>query len=95
MLLTFVILYLLVSVGIGLVANDGAHGWTPDNARFADQVSGDRVGRLAAIVAASMLSAPFGARTAHAWPVAKLRRAFGIELPHWRASLDACLAEKR
>jgi len=32
---------------------------------------------LAAIVAASMLSAPFGARTAHAWPVVKLRRAFG------------------
>jgi uncharacterized membrane protein YfcA len=33
---------------------------------------------LAAIVAASMLSAPFGARTAHAWPVAKLRRAFAV-----------------
>lgn len=25
----------------------------------------------------------------------KLRRAFGIELPHWRASLEACLAMKR
>ena len=33
---------------------------------------------LAAIVAASMLSAPFGARTAHAWPVIKLRRAFAL-----------------
>lgn len=36
--------------GLGLVANDGAHGWTPDNARFADQVSGDRVGRVATYV---------------------------------------------
>ncbi|MCA9633170.1 MAG: hypothetical protein KC766_36210 [Myxococcales bacterium] len=29
--------------GLGLVANDGAHGWEPGNARFADPISGDRV----------------------------------------------------
>jgi uncharacterized membrane protein YfcA len=33
---------------------------------------------LAAVVAASMLSAPWGARVAHTWPVAKLRRAFAL-----------------
>jgi len=35
--------------GLGLVANDGAHGWTADSGRFADPVSGDRVGRVAAM----------------------------------------------
>lgn len=35
---------------------------------------------LAAIVAASMLVAPFGARTAHRWPVKKLKRAFALLL---------------
>jgi hypothetical protein len=35
--------------GMGLVSNDGAHGWTPESARFADPVSGDRVGRAAAM----------------------------------------------
>ncbi len=29
--------------GLGLVANDGAHGWEPGSARFADPISGDRV----------------------------------------------------
>lgn len=29
--------------GLGLVANDGAHGWTPGSATFADPVGGDRV----------------------------------------------------
>lgn len=29
--------------GLGLVANDGAHGWEPGNARFADPRGGDRV----------------------------------------------------
>ena len=33
---------------------------------------------LAAIVAASMLAAPAGARLAHRWPVARLRRAFAL-----------------
>jgi uncharacterized membrane protein YfcA len=33
---------------------------------------------LAAIVAASMLTAPAGARLAHRWPVARLRRAFAM-----------------
>jgi hypothetical protein len=28
--------------GLGLVANDGAHGWTPGTARFSDPRSGDR-----------------------------------------------------
>jgi uncharacterized membrane protein YfcA len=35
---------------------------------------------LAAIVAASMLVAPIGARTAHRWPVKKLKRAFALLL---------------
>ena len=29
--------------GLGLLANDGAHGWTPTNASFADPRRGDRV----------------------------------------------------
>lgn len=29
--------------GLGLVANDGAHGWVPGSARFADPRGGDRV----------------------------------------------------
>jgi len=29
--------------GLGLVANDGAHGWTPGSARFTHPVGGDRV----------------------------------------------------
>jgi len=29
--------------GLGLVANDGAHGWTPGSARFIDPRGGDRV----------------------------------------------------
>jgi hypothetical protein len=33
--------------GLGLVANDGAHGWEPGNAQFNDPVSGDRVLRAA------------------------------------------------
>jgi uncharacterized membrane protein YfcA len=35
---------------------------------------------LGAIVVASMLLAPFGARTAHRWPVKKLKRAFALLL---------------
>jgi uncharacterized protein len=35
---------------------------------------------VAAIVVASMLVAPIGARMAHRWPVAKLRRAFAVLL---------------
>lgn len=35
---------------------------------------------LVAIVAASMLVAPIGARTAHRWPVKKLKRAFALLL---------------
>ncbi|MGE0324165.1 MAG: hypothetical protein AB7S68_17755 [Polyangiaceae bacterium] len=35
--------------GLGLVANDGAHGWQPGSARFADPISGDRV--LRALIA--------------------------------------------
>ena len=31
--------------GLGLLANDGAHGWTPGSARFSDPRSGDRVVR--------------------------------------------------
>lgn len=33
---------------------------------------------LAAVVAASIISAPYGARLAHSWPVAKLRRVFAV-----------------
>ncbi|MBN1947132.1 MAG: hypothetical protein JW797_15760 [Bradymonadales bacterium] len=29
--------------GLGLIANDGAHGWEPGSARFADPLGGDRV----------------------------------------------------
>jgi hypothetical protein len=36
--------------GLGLVANDGARAWSADDARFADPVSGDRVGRVAAVI---------------------------------------------
>jgi uncharacterized membrane protein YfcA len=43
---------------------------------------------LAAIVGASMLAAPYGARTAHRWPVAKLRRAFAVLM----AALGAYMA---
>jgi hypothetical protein len=32
--------------GMGLLANDGAHGWEPGSARFIDPRSGDRVARL-------------------------------------------------
>ncbi|MBK9701950.1 MAG: sulfite exporter TauE/SafE family protein [Betaproteobacteria bacterium] len=35
---------------------------------------------LVSIVAASMLTAPIGARTAHRWPVKKLKRAFALLL---------------
>jgi uncharacterized membrane protein YfcA len=35
---------------------------------------------LVAVVAASMLVAPIGARTAHRWPVQKLKRAFALLL---------------
>ncbi|MCC6620631.1 MAG: hypothetical protein IT385_05220 [Deltaproteobacteria bacterium] len=35
--------------GLGLLANDGAHGWTPGSARFTDPRGGDRV--LRALVA--------------------------------------------
>jgi hypothetical protein len=32
--------------GLGLLANDGAHGWEPGSAAFSDPRSGDRVARL-------------------------------------------------
>ena len=35
---------------------------------------------LALIVIASVLTAPFGARTAHRWPVRKLKKAFAVLL---------------
>jgi len=35
--------------GLGLLANDGAHGWTPGSARFSDPRGGDRV--LRALIA--------------------------------------------
>jgi uncharacterized protein len=35
---------------------------------------------LLAIVAASVITAPFGARTAHSWPVKKLKKAFALLL---------------
>lgn len=35
--------YTLSHWGLGLLANDGAHGWSPDNAYFGDPRSGDRV----------------------------------------------------
>jgi hypothetical protein len=35
--------YTLSQWGLGLLANDGAHGWTPTNAYFGDPRSGDRV----------------------------------------------------
>jgi uncharacterized membrane protein YfcA len=35
---------------------------------------------LLAIVAASVISAPIGARAAHRWPVKKLKRAFAVLL---------------
>ena len=35
---------------------------------------------LLAIVAASVVAAPFGARAAHRWPVARLRKAFALIL---------------
>lgn len=33
--------------GMGLLANDGSHGWTPGSARFTDPRGGDRVIRIA------------------------------------------------
>ncbi len=39
--------YTMSHWGLGLLANDGAHGWTPGSARFTDPRSGDRVIRAA------------------------------------------------
>ena len=36
--------------GMGLLANDGHHGWEPGNARFGDPIEGDRVLRAMGIV---------------------------------------------
>ncbi len=35
--------YTMSHWGLGMMANDGAHGWTPGSARFSDPRSGDRV----------------------------------------------------
>lgn len=35
--------YMLSHWGLGLLANDGAHGWAPGSARFSDPRGGDRV----------------------------------------------------
>jgi hypothetical protein len=40
--------YMLSHWGLGMVANDGAHGWTPGSAYFGDPRSGDRVIRFLA-----------------------------------------------
>jgi uncharacterized membrane protein YfcA len=40
---------------------------------------------LLVIVAASVISAPFGARAAHRWPVRTLKRAFRIRAVRARA----------
>ena len=37
--------YNMSNWGLGLLANDGAHGWTPGSARFSDPRGGDRVMR--------------------------------------------------
>jgi len=42
--------YLTSHWGLGLVANDGAHGWTPGSANFTQEVGGDRVLRAMASV---------------------------------------------
>lgn len=46
--------------GLGLVSNDGAHGWTPGSARFTDPRQGDRVLR-AAVGTGPLTALKFGA----------------------------------
>jgi len=57
-----------------VVAGLGAPGLPPHTIGYV------YVPALLAIVAASVLSAPIGARAAHRWPVRKLKRAFAILL---------------
>jgi len=57
-----------------VVAGLGAPGLPPHTIGYV------YVPALLAIVAASVLSAPIGARAAHRWPVQKLKRAFAILL---------------
>ncbi|MBI3781918.1 MAG: hypothetical protein HY270_00805 [Deltaproteobacteria bacterium] len=46
--------YTMSHWGLGMLANDGAHGWTPGSARFSDPRSGDRV--LRAIISTTPLT---------------------------------------
>ncbi|HVM94919.1 MAG TPA: hypothetical protein VMT89_00965, partial [Candidatus Acidoferrales bacterium] len=46
--------YTLSHWGMGMLANDGAHGWTPGSARFSDPRSGDRV--LRALISTTPLT---------------------------------------
>jgi uncharacterized membrane protein YfcA len=57
-----------------VVAGLGAPGLPPHTIGYV------YVPALLAIVAASVISAPIGARAAHRWPVRKLKRAFAILL---------------
>ena len=53
--------YMTSSWGMGLVANDGTHGWTPGSASFIDPRDGDRVLR---VMLASGPTTPLGLRVA-------------------------------
>jgi uncharacterized protein len=57
-----------------VVAGLGEHGLPPHTIGYV------HVPALLAIVAASVISAPMGARAAHRWPVKKLKRAFALLL---------------
>jgi uncharacterized membrane protein YfcA len=57
-----------------IVAGLGEHGLPPHTVGYV------YVPALLAIVAASVLSAPMGARAAHRWPVKKLKRVFALLL---------------
>jgi uncharacterized membrane protein YfcA len=57
-----------------VVAGLGEHGLPPHTVGYV------HVPALLTIVAASVLSAPMGARAAHRWPVKKLKRAFAMLL---------------
>ncbi len=78
--------YLTSHWGLGLIANDGAHGWKPGSANFTHTVGGDRV--LRAMVSTSPLPS-LGLTAAAAYDVVQDDDALleGDEASQWVAAL--------
>lgn len=78
--------YLTSHWGLGLMANDGAHGWKPGSANFTHEVGGDRV--LRAMVSASPLPS-LGLTAAAAYDVVQQDDAMleGDEASQWVGAL--------